>query len=264
MENKKNLAVGIFDSGMGGISVLGEVIKELSNEKFIYYGDSFNQPYTDKTNEKLKKLCINICDFLIKKGVKAIIVACNTATIAAIKVLREKYDIPILGVEPAVKLAADLDSDGRIIVMATPFTLRNKRFSELISKYGKGKEIVKLPCPNIIKLVESGVIDGEKTGNCIKICFEKVDINSVSSIVLGCTHFGFLVKVMKKVLGESICIIDGNRGVAKHLRNVLSQKNMLTDIKRDKPYYEIYNSAGRESIKKSKKLLLMHLKNLNV
>ncbi len=260
MIDNKSLAIGIFDSGMGGVSVLADIIKLMPNEKYIYYGDSGNAPYGTKTPEKVRELSIDICDFFIKKGVKAIVVACNTATSAAINELRKRYNIPIIGMEPALKPAIELGLDGKIAVMATDMTLKEKKFSKLMDKYGQERDIVKLPCPKLVELIESGVMEGEAALEGIRGCFNGINIEEISSIVLGCTHYVFLRDNIKDFVGERVCIIDGNKGTARHLKNVLKDKNLLNDTEENEILLDIYNSKeDRQIIELSKKLLEFRL-----
>ncbi|WP_432662136.1 glutamate racemase [Wukongibacter baidiensis] len=263
MVDNKNLAIGIFDSGMGGISVLAQAIKLMPNEKYIYYGDSENAPYGIKSPEEVKELCIDICDFFIEMGVKAIVVACNTATSAAINDLRGRYDIPIIGMEPALKPATTLESKGKIVVMATDMTLKEKKFSALMNKYGKEKDIVRLPCPKLVELIESGIMEGETIKDSIKECFDGISIDQVSSIVLGCTHYIFLKDSIREFVGAKVQIIDGNEGTARHLKNVLEKKKLLNNIDEEEVQLNIYNSKeDKEIIELSKKLLTFSLEKL--
>lgn len=264
MINDKNLAIGIFDSGMGGISVLAQIIKLMPNERYIYYGDSYNAPYGTKSTDEVKELCINICDFFIDKGVKAIVIACNTATSAAVNYLRKKYNIPIIGMEPALKPAVEIDSDDKIVVMATDMTLKEKKFSSLMDKYGKEKDIIKLPCPKLVELIESGIMEGKIVEDSIMECFNGVEIDEVSSIVLGCTHYIFLKESISRFGGDKVKIIDGNEGTAKHLKNVLEDRKLLKSIKNDEILLDIYNSKKeKEIIDLSKQLLKFSLEKLN-
>ncbi|WP_432406163.1 glutamate racemase [Wukongibacter sp. M2B1] len=263
MVDNKNLAIGIFDSGMGGISVLAQAIKLMPNERYIYFGDSKNAPYGIKSPEAVRELCIYICDFFIEKGVKAIVVACNTATSAAIRDLRDRYDIPIIGMEPALKPATELESKGKIVVMATDMTLKEKKFSALMNKYGKEKDIVRLPCPKLVELIESGIVEGEAIEKSVKECFDGIDIDKVASIVLGCTHYIFLKDSIRAFAGDKVQIIDGNEGTARHLKDVLRNKKLLKNIEEDEIQLYIYNSKkDNEIIELSKKLLTFSLEKL--
>ena len=154
MDNKDK-AIGVFDSGLGGISVLKEFVKSMPSENFIYYGDSANAPYGIKTKKEITDRCENIIEFFIKQGVKAVVIACNTATSASANILRKKYSyLPIIGMEPALKVAADGKTDNTIVVMATPLTLREEKFNNLMSRYDDENTIIKMPCPELVKIVE--------------------------------------------------------------------------------------------------------------
>lgn len=264
MKTKKDLAIGMFDSGMGGISVLSEIINLMPKEKYIYYGDSANAPYGEKKPEEVRILSKKICDHFIEEGVKAIVVACNTATSAAIKYLRDTYDIPIIGMEPALKPAVENNEKGKIAVMATNMTLKEKKFSKLMEKYGQRADIVKLPCPKLVELVETGILEGEQMERAIRECFSGLNIKEVSSVVLGCTHYIFLKDTIRKVLGDSVKIIDGNEGTARHLKNILEENNWTRDIEKDEIEVDIYNSKqDKNIINLSKELLEFSLNSLN-
>ncbi|MDK2920177.1 MAG: glutamate racemase [Candidatus Petromonas sp.] len=264
MKDERKLAIGIFDSGMGGISVLAETIKFMPEERYIYYGDSGNAPYGVKAPEEVNNLSKNICEFLIDRGVKAIVVACNTATSAAIKDLRNTYDIPIIGMEPALKPAVEKKPEGKIVVMATSMTLKEKKFSRLMDKYGQEADIVKLPCPKLVELVEEGILEGERMEETIRECFKDIDKDEISSVVLGCTHYIFLKDSIRNVLGDKIDIIDGNQGTARHLKNILEKKGLLNKEKGEGVDLELYNSKRNpEIIDLSRKLLEFCLNKLN-
>jgi len=250
--------IGIFDSGMGGISVLKECIKLMPYENYIYYGDSKNAPYGIKSNEDIIKYSTEICNFLVSKGVKAIIIACNTATSVSVKILREKFSIPIIGMEPAVKPAL-VSANKKILVLATDVTLKEKKLKNLIEKYDKNNFTVKIPCAKLVEIVENGLIDDINTEKIIKDCFKNINFNNVSTIVLGCTHFIFLKKNFESILGKSINIIDGNYGTVKNLKNILEKNNLLnnSDILGN---VEILNSSDDlEFLKRSKELLKISL-----
>jgi glutamate racemase len=236
----------------------------MPEERYIYYGDSGNAPYGVKAPEEVNNLSKNICEFLIDRGVKAIVVACNTATSAAIKDLRNTYDIPIIGMEPALKPAVEKKPEGKIVVMATSMTLKEKKFSRLMDKYGQEADIVKLPCPKLVELVEEGILEGERMEETIRECFKDIDKDEISSVVLGCTHYIFLKDSIRNVLGDKIDIIDGNQGTARHLKNILEKKGLLNKEKGEGVDLELYNSKRNpEIIDLSRKLLEFCLNKLN-
>lgn len=246
--NTKQKPIGFFDSGVGGISVLKETIKVLPNEKFIYFGDSKNAPYGTKSVEQVKELSLNVVNFLLEKNVKAIVVACNTATSAAIDEIRKKYNsIPIIGIEPAVKPAVELNKEGNIVIMATPMTLSEKKFNNLVKDYKGEVNVMPLPCPGLVELIESGVVDGEEISSYLKDRLTGFDVSKITSIVLGCTHYPFIRKELINILGENISVIDGSLGTAKQLKRQLINHNLLNDNK-DGYTIEIYNSSEKKEL----------------
>lgn len=243
----KERPIGFFDSGVGGISVLKEAVKLLPKENFIYYGDSKNAPYGTKTVQEVRELSFKAADFLLQNNVKAIVVACNTATSAAINELREKYSsIPIVGIEPALKPAVKLKQQGKILIMATPMTLLEKKFSDLMNKYAEEAEIVSIPCPELVEFIESGIISGSELNAYLK---EKLGLylkQGVGAIVLGCTHYPFAKEEIKKI-AEDVPIIDGSLGTVKQLKRELCRRKALND--RDMGgEVSIYNSLNSSEI----------------
>ena len=172
--NIKNSPIGFFDSGVGGLSVLREAISIMPNENYIYFGDSQNAPYGTKDLQEVKQLTFKAAEFLRAKKVKAIVVACNTATSAAIEELRIKYtDIPIIGIEPALKPAVKLHRKGSVIIMATPMTLREKKFKELMLKFKDECDIVSMPCAGLVEFVENGILKGDDIESYLRDKFKR-------------------------------------------------------------------------------------------
>lgn len=238
------MPIGVFDSGIGGISVMKEMIRLMPTEDFIYYGDSKHAPYGTKTLEEVREYSFHIAEFLLSKGVKALVVACNTATSAAVKLMREKYpELPIVGIEPAIKPAVEGYKGGQIIVMATPMTIREEKFQRLMNQYAGKAEIVPVPFPGLMEYVEQGVLEGEQLNHYLKSMLEPYLDKKVSSIVLGCTHYPFIVKELKKVVGDQIDIYDGSLGTAREIKRRMSEKNLITDSKKPGSV-EMINSAG--------------------
>ena len=256
MDNKDK-AIGVFDSGLGGISVLKEFVKSMPSENFIYYGDSANAPYGIKTKKEITDRCENIIEFFIKQGVKAVVIACNTATSASANILRKKYSyLPIIGMEPALKVAADGKTDNTIVVMATPLTLREEKFHNLMSRYDDENTIIKMPCPELVKIVENDLLDDEEVvENQISDYYKGLDMKKINSVVLGCTHFVFYKDYMEKILNNNIDIVDGNVGTANHLKETLRERNELRDEDKEGSV-KIFNSSKDEKfITLSKELL---------
>ena len=255
--NNKNKAIGVFDSGLGGVSVLKELVKTMPNEKFLYYGDSANAPYGIKTKEEITERCVDIIEFFLSKGVKAIVIACNTATSAAANILREKYsDLPIIGMEPALKVAAEGKANNTIVVMATPLTLKETKFNDLMARYSDDNTVIKMPCPELVNIVENDLLDNEKVvENQLRTYYKNLDMSKINSVVLGCTHFVFYKDYMEKILNHNINIVDGNLGTTNHLKEVLREKDELRDDN-EEGSVTIYNSSDDERfIKLSEKLL---------
>lgn len=254
--NLKGKPIGFFDSGVGGISVLKEAVKLLPNENYIYYGDSKNAPYGTKKVEEVKKLTFNAVDFLLSKRVKSIVIACNTATSAAIEDLRNNYaDVPIIGIEPALKPAVELNKKGKIIIMATPMTLAETKFNNLMKSYEEKAEIEPLPCAGLVELIEQGIIEGEAVNKYLREKLSPFSKGDISSVVLGCTHYPFIKNELAKVLPTSTAIIDGSFGTVKQLRRQLASMNALND-QDELGSIEIINSShDMQAIELSYKLL---------
>lgn len=251
------MPIGFFDSGVGGLSVLREAIKVLPNEDFIYFGDSKNAPYGTKTVDEVKRLTFNAVEFLLGHNVKAVVIACNTATSAAIEDLRNSYkDIPIIGIEPALKPAVELNKKGKIVVMATPMTLAEKKFNDLMAKYKGRSEMVSLPCPGLVEYVEKGIVKGQELNNYLQKKLSIIDKKEISSVVLGCTHYPFIKEELSKILGEDVVIIDGSLGTSIQLKRKLIKNNSL-NLQDKNGTVKIFNSLdnNEEIIKISKKLL---------
>ena len=255
----KELPIGFMDSGLGGLSVLREAVKLMPNEDFIYYGDSANAPYGTKPPEVIRKLTFNVVDRLLKRGIKGLAVACNTATSAAVRPLRERYpELPIVGIEPAVKPAAMNNHGGRVIVMATPMTIRQPKFNRLLDKYKDMAEFVPVECKGLMEYVEHGELDGADLDAYFEEHLKPYITEDTETIVLGCTHYPFLSPHLKEYLkNDNIRLIDGSYGTSMELKRQLKEKNLLRDEER-KGTVTIENSSHDEKILElSKKLLNM-------
>jgi len=228
---KNNLPVGFLDSGLGGLSVLREAIRILPHEDFIYYGDSKNAPYGTKTTEEIKDYTFKAAEFLMDKGIKALVVACNTATGACIEELREKYkDMPIIGIEPAIKPAVVCNQGGRIIVMATPATIQQSKFKDLLEFYNDEAEIVPLGCEGLMEFVEYGNFDQKIIDGYLETNLKPHLTENTESIVLGCTHYPFIKSQIRQYLnGRNIALIDGSKGTSSQLKRKLLENDLFTD-----------------------------------
>ncbi|MDV4150147.1 glutamate racemase [Clostridium sp. AL.422] len=255
MDNK-NRPIGFFDSGVGGLSVLKEAIKLMPNEDYIYFGDAKNAPYGMKSVEEVRRLTFNAVEFLLSKGVKGIAIACNTATSAAVADLRKVYpDLPLVGIEPALKPAVELNNDGDILIMATAMTLKEEKFKNLMDRYKESASIIPVPCPGLVEFIEAGKYEGKDVEEYL---IEKINTyrnGKISTIVLGCTHYPFIKNTLMKIVGEEVKIIDGGFGTSKELRRRLSEKNLLSE-NTNKGKIEIINSSDNsEALELSYRLL---------
>lgn len=254
-ENKALAPIGVFDSGLGGISVMREIYKLMPNENYYFFGDSKNAPYGIKSVEQVKELSEAIVtDFIDNKKVKAIVIACNTATSAAAKYLREKYpELPIIGLEPAVKPAVMHKKDSRVLVMATPLTLKEEKFEHLVGRFTDKAEIIKLPAPELVEFVEKGDLDSAELYAYLENILTPYK-GKVDSVVLGCTHFPFTKNAIQDVIGKEVAIFDGGEGAARELKHLLEQDDLLTPNKENGQII-FENSKDEAEVELSKRLM---------
>ena len=228
MEISSQLPIGFFDSGLGGLSVLREAVRLMPQEDYIYFGDSRNAPYGTKTLEQIRRLSLTHAEMLYRSGIKALVVACNTATSAAISILREVYtDIPVIGIEPALKPAVSIGEHPRVIVMATPLTVKGQKLHELLGRYAKSADVTALGCPGLMEFVEDGNLDGPEVRAYLRTLLLPHMEKPVDAIVLGCTHYPFLKKTIQESAGPGIRILDGGEGTARQLERRLKEENLL-------------------------------------
>lgn len=253
--------IGVFDSGLGGISVVRQIVQDMPHERVLYFGDSANAPYGTKTPQEVRRLGFDIMERFMSQGVKAVVIACNTATSAAVNALRDHYDIPIIGMEPALKVACDRGDtaagDGpaparhmpqHVIVAATPLTLREHKFAALMDRFKANNMISPQPCPDLVEIVESGrLCDHDLVMRTLHRYFDGYDLPSIDSVVLGCTHFVFYRDYFRELLPSTTAIIDGNRGTVRHLGMVLESLGKLAPEEMDGGV-EIANSDSGERI----------------
>ena len=220
--------IAVIDSGVGGISVLKRLWKLMPNEKYIYFGDSKNAPYGVRPTEEIKSLTFKSAESLISTGAKELVIACNTATSAAAAELRKKYpDFPIVGLEPALKPAALSGGRPTVIVMATELTLREKKFAALVERFKNNAEIIGLPAPGIVELVEASKADSEEMDEYLRKLFSPFDKDKEYCLVLGCTHFPFAKRAIRRVMGDRVRLFDGAEGAARHAKELLEEKGLL-------------------------------------
>ena len=220
----KDRPVGVFDSGLGGISVLAALRQYLPEEDFIYYGDAANAPYGDRSEEEIRSLTLDAAAHLANQNIKALVVACNTATSAAAEVLRQKYVFPVIGMEPALKPAAQ-QPGARVLVMATQGTLRQKKFAALLQQWGETVKVISLPCPGLVQLIESGGPNDPRIPSYLKELLAPY-AGQVDALVLGCTHYPFVKDQILAALGN-VPVFDGREGTARQLVRRLEEENLL-------------------------------------
>ena len=225
--------IGVFDSGVGGISVLQHIHTLLPHEQLLYVADSKYAPYGNKTPQQIQSRCFEITDFLIQKGAKAIVVACNTATAAAIDEMRAKYHLPIFGMEPAVKPAAEASKNGIIGVLATVGTLKSAQFAGLLESYGRNVEVVTQGCVGLVECIERGELNSEHTLKLLKKYCKPLLDEGADTIVLGCTHYPFVKALIRQIVGDGVTLIDTGAAVAKHLKKRLATLDLLTQQHQD-------------------------------
>lgn len=229
--------IGVFDSGIGGLTLLHEIIQQLPNEQFCYYADTENVPYSTKSEEQIKSYVEDAVNYFLQRNVKAIVLACNTATNVCIEDLRNRYTLPIIAIQPAVKVAVDNDKFGRkILVCATPITLRSARFQRLVDSLNANNLVERLALPELVKLAESEVFD-ERATQYIQDSLQQFDIKQFGSVVLGCTHFTYYEPTFREI-APHLSIFDGNEGTARHLKNILGKMNLLSNENLSVEYIE--------------------------
>ena len=226
---KKTIKIGIFDSGIGGATVLKEILKILPNENYIYYSDSFNNPYGDKSKEELKEICKKIINILIQKNCKAIVIACNTASTLS-KDLREEYkQIPIIAIEPAYKMVHDYAFNKDTLVMATKRTIESNKFNNLLKNYNNNKTYL-LPCIGLADAIEEA--DKEKIQEFMKKELAKY-AGKVQNVVIGCTHYALIKEEIKNTLGN-VQFFYGAKNLALHLKDELQKNGLIKNVNENK------------------------------
>lgn len=224
---KKEDCIAVFDSGVGGISVLRSLIAQMPGEHFVYFGDCANAPYGTKTTQQVRQLTMAAADKLFARGAKALVVACNTATAAAIDTLRARYpEAIIVGIEPAVKVAFDHFPRGRIGVLATPVTLAEEKFAHLAENFSQ-MEITPIPLPGLVELIEAGKSEEELLAFLQPVLGQYKD--KLDAVVLGCTHYPLIEGVFRKLFGANTALLDGAKGTAQQTKRRLDAAGLLSD-----------------------------------
>lgn len=253
------MKIGVFDSGIGGVTVLREIVKILPNAEYVYYSDSANNPYGDKSDEEIINICDNITKLLINKNCEAIVVACNTASAKAVKFLREKYtELPIIAIEPAYKMVHDFAPDDETLVMATRGTIESEKFNLLYHTYDNHKTTL-LECVGLADVIEEG--NKDKIKDFLNNLLSKYN-GKVKNIVLGCTHYPLVQDVIEDVLGGNIKFFNGAPYTAKHLKDVLIEKEIISEEDIDMNQKIDFENIEFIDTKKSEEKRIRFFKNL--
>lgn len=220
--------IGVLDSGVGGISVLAEAMRQMPWEHFYFLGDLAHAPYGSRSRDEIACLAGNAAGKLADRGIKALVVACNTATSAAIEELRDRFDFPVIGMEPALKPALSGSARQKVVVMATPATLRQEKFRRLVERYADHRDqVLEAPCPGLSLMVERDGPGSEAVRHYLEELLEPMDRENIGAVVLGCTHYGFLAHDIRAVLGEDVALYDGNAGTVRQLERQLAAAGTL-------------------------------------
>lgn len=227
----KAVRIGFLDSGIGGITVLHQSLKFLPNEDYIFYADTLHVPYGEKPKEEVKQYIFDAVDFIANQDVKALVIACNTATSIAVEDLRKKYDFPILGIEPAVKPAVQNSEEKRkkVLVLATKLTLKEEKFQNLVKSIDNHDIVESLPLPGLVQFAEEFEFSEDKVLPYLRQQLSIFDLKQFGTIVLGCTHFPYFKSSLQKLLDEDVDIIDGSVGTAKNLKRILEENDQMNN-----------------------------------
>ncbi|MGV8918737.1 MAG: glutamate racemase [Pseudomonas sp.] len=228
MNRRSDAPIGVFDSGVGGLSVLNEIRSLMPHESLLYVADCGNIPYGEKTPEFIRQRCAVMAEFFHQQGAKALVLACNTATVAAVADLRERYpDWPIVGMEPAVKPAAAATRSGVVGVLATTGTLQSAKFAALLDRFAIDVQVVTQPCPGLVELIETGDLVSPAIRTLLRGYVEPLLAAGCDTIILGCTHYPFLKPLLHEMAPDSISLIDTGGAVARQLQRLLFQCDLL-------------------------------------
>lgn len=222
--------IGVFDSGIGGVSVLNAMRRELPTLDLLYVGDNAHLPYGEKSMEEIRTYTNGVVEFLRRKNCKVIVIACNTASAAALKPVREMYpDVVFIGMEPAVKPAAEQTQTGIVGVMATTATFQGELFASVVERFAAGVKVIQQPCPGLVQQIEAGELDSPDTIKMLRGWLEPMLQQNIDRLVLGCTHYPFVREAIRTIVGDSVTIIDPAPAIAKQVRRVLESRKEIQD-----------------------------------
>ena len=234
--NKSKTTIGIFDSGLGGLTILNQLDSQFSNHKFIYFGDTAHLPYGTKSNQSIIKFCDNIVEFLISKGAEIIIIACHSASAVALSYLKNKYNIPIIDViTPSIQFILDNINSESICVLGTSTTISSKTYSKKIKKLSDKIYVEEIECPLFVPLVEESLEDSDIASLITKMYIDKIENKNFDTLILGCTHYPILINQIKKIINPNVQIVDTGLSICNELKPILNESN--NNINSDNEYY---------------------------
>ncbi len=228
-DTRRHQPIGVFDSGVGGLSVLQRIRADLPHETLLYVADSGHAPYGNKSTEFIARRAFAITEFLLGQDAKAVVVACNTATAAAIARLRAHFSLPIIGIEPALKPAVTATRSGVVGILATGHTVRSDKFAALLDQHGHRARVMVQPCPGLADCVEHGELNGPHPRALLERYLEPLLVAGADTLVLGCTHYPFLIPLIQRLVGPDVAILDPSPAVARQLRRRLEAARLLAD-----------------------------------
>ena len=228
-DTRRHQPIGVFDSGVGGLSVLQRIRADLPHETLLYVADSGHAPYGNKSTELIARRAFAITEFLLGQDAKAVVVACNTATAAAIARLRAHFSLPIIGIEPALKPAVTTTRSGVVGILATGHTVRSDKFAALLDQHGHRARVMVQPCPGLADCVEHGELNGPHPRALLERYLEPLLVAGADTLVLGCTHYPFLIPLIQRLVGPDVAILDPSPAVARQLRRRLEAARLLAD-----------------------------------
>lgn len=221
--------IGVFDSGAGGLSVLRQIHALLPNEGLLYAADTAHIPYGDKTAAYVRERVNVVAERLVELGVKALVVACNTATAAAVESLRQRFAIPVIGMEPGVKPAVECSRSGVVGILATEGMVRSNRMADLVQRFAHGREVIIQPCPGLVEQVERHALQTPETVRLLQAYLTPILERGADTLVLGCTHYPFLLPTISRLVGPQVRVIDTAPAIARQLQAQLGQHGLLND-----------------------------------
>lgn len=252
--------IGVFDSGVGGLSVVRELISRLPDESILYIADQANVPYGNRNLIEVRQISEKIVRFLIQSGAKTIVVACNTASAAALYYLRETFpDTPFVGMEPAVKPAAEQTQSGTVGVLATPATFQGKLYESVVNRFASGVNVIQQTCPGLVEQIETGLINSDETHALLSAALQPLIEKNIDTLVLGCTHFPFVIPVIKKITGKDVTVIDPSPAVARQTERILAVHNLQSSFNaanQSPPRIILYTTGDMGSFERISRSLL--------